>query len=915
MKTLLIYIILAFVCSGTFLYSQSITEDDVRAMDTSSNTAQRAGQEQAIQNQINSKTIKNVVSPDRLRENPDVNLAESIGRLPGISLIRSSGEGTGFVIRGLLPRYTMISLNGIILPSTNVNDRSTSISGISQYAIQDVEVYKSLTADMDANSAAGAINLTLRKAPESFHLNAMVRGGYNQLNNYWGNSNLYGEISNRFFNKKLGLLVSLNAENVNRSMHAMAAGYGIQSGNPDGDILLNNVTLNNIFSGFRRRSAVVSMDYNISPGTSLSFYGLYNNSQNDYTRQSKNYYLTGAGSVGYSFGNSPDNNSDILQTSLSGESKSGFLNFEADYGLAYSVGNSKNVNAKSWDFALNNSSSSENMDTEHRKMDPSEIVPLFSNDPDNLTDCWLTQLGVNSSKLKDENFTAYLNLSVPVKIGDLISGDIKFGAIYRVKNRSRDDQERYQNAVTNPFLPQMISDSLPWIKLENSRLTAEGLGDEPVNDFLKGEYNFGSGFNTGRLNEISNTWGEVSDHLYSQGPSVYLPVVGNISNLGYIQNVTDCLMNDQDLHENYLAGYIQPVLNFGKHVMFMPGFRYENTHSDMKGYKVTIPLLPQSGYNAIPTDSISDTRSDQFFLPMIHMRIIPTDNFYMHFSYTQTLSRPDFNSISPSTSISTGFSPYSYSASSPGLKPELWTNIDAQFSLHGNKIGLISVTGFYKTVRDKIWSRSYPRIKGDPVIEPFPDNAIVNVSVWENNQYPTHLEGIELEWRTSFFYLPRPLNFFTLCVNYTYTHSETSYPYTQMRLETPAGGVVPSIVRVDSATKGPMLFQPKNIVNASLGFNFRGFNAWVSFQYNGLLCYGKNYGSVPRLDGLKDHFYRWDLQLSQKFSIAKLTGFEVIACIANLSDFTETQHLRGDIRPTYQENYGMSVDLGVRYGF
>jgi hypothetical protein len=112
-----------------------------------------------------------------------------------------------------------------------------------------------------------------------------------------------------------------------------------------------------------------------------------------------------------------------------------------------------------------------------------------------------------------------------------------------------------------------------------------------------------------------------------------------------------------------------------------------------------------------------------------------------------------------------------------------------------------------------------------------------------------------------------------------------------------------------------MLYQPKNIANVSLGFNFKGFNAWLSFQYNGLIYTEKNYRGAPRLDGQKDYFYRWDLQLTQKFKIAKVPGFEVLANIANISDFTESQRLRGDSRYTYQENYGMTVDLGVRYRF
>jgi hypothetical protein len=191
----------------------------------------------------------------------------------------------------------------------------------------------------------------------------------------------------------------------------------------------------------------------------------------------------------------------------------------------------------------------------------------------------------------------------------------------------------------------------------------------------------------------------------------------------------------------------------------------------------------------------------------------------------------------------------------------------------------------------------------------------VNVSIVENHPYTVYVQGLEFEWQTSFYYLPKPFNYFTLSANYTYSHSETTYPYTILKNVTPPGGGRPVATRIDSTITGPMLYQPKHIANISLGFNFKGFNVWLSYQYNGLIYTGINYMGAPRLDSQKDFFNRWDLQLTQKFAIRKLKGFEVVANIANISDFTESQRLTGDMRPTYRENYGLTVDLGLRFRF
>jgi hypothetical protein len=68
-------------------------------------TAQAAGQKEAINRQLSSMPIVNIVSRARIQELPDANAAESVSRLPGVSLIRTGGEGSKVVIRGLSPQY------------------------------------------------------------------------------------------------------------------------------------------------------------------------------------------------------------------------------------------------------------------------------------------------------------------------------------------------------------------------------------------------------------------------------------------------------------------------------------------------------------------------------------------------------------------------------------------------------------------------------------------------------------------------------------------------------------------------------------------------------------------------------------------------------------------------------------------
>ncbi|HYA12730.1 MAG TPA: carboxypeptidase-like regulatory domain-containing protein, partial [Syntrophales bacterium] len=82
-------------------------------------TAQAQGQMQAINTQLTSNTIINVVSSEKIHELPDDNAATALSRLPGVSLM----NGDQVVIRGVQAKLNQILINGIELPSTDMNTR------------------------------------------------------------------------------------------------------------------------------------------------------------------------------------------------------------------------------------------------------------------------------------------------------------------------------------------------------------------------------------------------------------------------------------------------------------------------------------------------------------------------------------------------------------------------------------------------------------------------------------------------------------------------------------------------------------------------------------------------------------------------------------------------------------------------
>ena len=112
-------------------------------------TAQARGQMDAINKQLKAKSIKNIISSDRIQELPDANAAEAVARVPGVSIRREGGEGNKVVIRGLSPKYNKVTVNGTNLASTDADDRSTDLSMISQYMLEGIEVTKAGTPDQE----------------------------------------------------------------------------------------------------------------------------------------------------------------------------------------------------------------------------------------------------------------------------------------------------------------------------------------------------------------------------------------------------------------------------------------------------------------------------------------------------------------------------------------------------------------------------------------------------------------------------------------------------------------------------------------------------------------------------------------------------------------------------------------------
>ena len=159
-------------------------------------TAQAKGQMDAINKQLNAKSLVNIIFSDRIQELPDANAAETVARVLAFPF-EEGGEGNKVVIRGLSPKYNNITVNGVKLASTDNDNRSTDLSMISQYMLDGIEVTKAGTPDQDADVLGVRLTSYLKKLNLA-STEILLPRMYNGLKDSYDDNKLVLDLSNRF---------------------------------------------------------------------------------------------------------------------------------------------------------------------------------------------------------------------------------------------------------------------------------------------------------------------------------------------------------------------------------------------------------------------------------------------------------------------------------------------------------------------------------------------------------------------------------------------------------------------------------------------------------------------------------------------------------------------------------------------
>jgi iron complex outermembrane recepter protein len=119
---------------------------------------------------------------------PDLNLAESLQRIPGVAITRTYGEGAQITVRGLSGLYTRVRVNGMEARGAVGNNagRNFDFNVFASELFNSIVVHKTATADLDEGSLGAVVDLNTARAfnyKEGFTLVVGGNGVYNDLSN------------------------------------------------------------------------------------------------------------------------------------------------------------------------------------------------------------------------------------------------------------------------------------------------------------------------------------------------------------------------------------------------------------------------------------------------------------------------------------------------------------------------------------------------------------------------------------------------------------------------------------------------------------------------------------------------------------------------------------------------------------
>ncbi|MBT1704611.1 TonB-dependent receptor [Chryseosolibacter indicus] len=733
-------------------------------------TGMMQGQQRALNQQRSAENIKNVVSADQIGRFPDPNVAEALQRVPAVNIERDQGEGRYVLVRGLAPQFTNISINGEQIPSPEAGVRFVALDAIPADQLASIEVSKALTPDMDGDAIGGNVNLITRTAQSSSpSISASALAGYNQL---VGRTNLQGslEVSKRFFNDKLGIMLNSSYYETDRGSDNWER--------DDNDLELRDYDLVRTRLGLSG-----TIDYRFNGSNEVYFRTIYNKFT-DHELRRRYIFVPNIDDSPFEENNIERFTKDRLEkqmvSSFNLGAKHNFPHFSLDYEAAYAeaiqdtpfdveVGSVAEVDQLAIDF------------TSDKDFPQFSVDDLPHTSPSNVyldnSIYKFDEFVMGRTYATDINKTAKINLMFPLKSGNA-SGSIKLGGKVRMKEKKYDVSE-------NVFSWEGGNVSFPGF--EEGNYTLEKFqGGTVDNNFLDNRYQLRANADPAKVirhfNQNKNGYElDVESKLAAEAIEAY------------------------QASEDVYAGYLMSKWQISK-LMILGGIRYEKTNVSYDSKEVIYDFQG----NLEEIIPVSGSTNYYFVLPQLHLKYSLKENTNIRLAATRSYARPNFQDIIPSQEIELnsreGF------VGNPALKPVEATNLDFMTEHYFGANGILSGGVFYKKLNNFIFNRRFQTSN-------YPGAQGVDLTLTQaQNGEDASLFGFEIAYQHNLTFLPGVLKDLSIYANYTFTYSNAD---------------IQSRNDLSKSESIRLPGQAKNIGNLSIAYDWKRLNIRISSNFNG----------------------------------------------------------------------------------
>ena len=858
-------------------------------------TAQAVGQRAAINRQLTSNTIINVVSAEKIHELPDDNAATALSRLPGVSLM----NGDQVVIRGVEAKLNQVLINGIQLPSTDMNDRATNLGFISSNMLSGIEVIKALTPDLDANAIGGVVNLQLREAPENFHFDVLAQGNYNAQDRTTDNHKFWMSASNRFFNNKLGVFLQANADRSDVGNQQANVGYGVYGKGPSAygqqTYQLTSANMEADVDRIENNGASLILDYKL-PNGKIILQNTLAHTFADNRHYINRLNFSGTSQVFYTMFRERYGK-DLYVNSLQAENNFGDLKAQVSLSHSFSDRYSKirygdpgqnwqfnNATGTQAPYGLDANGLPKDFNNQLLTLTMNSVYGIFDNlnpaDADSSTlEGWVT---ASTQAFHQHLYNASLDLTLPVTFSKDISAKFKAGGKFVRTTRTNDPNSFFSGsgeadtyAAVKNFFPGITNTENNHVRYTSVWQYAPKRGSY----FLSDEYNFKHGFQYEFAAPLMDAWMTASEKGWTP-----------------ISKWSETWHNDFRGAEIFSAGYLMGTFDLFSRLTLIAGLRYEfyNMNYAANFTYVTHGVYGDAVSNAnnsiksvidstlLPAKYYTVDRNDNNVFPDVLLKYKVNDWSDVRFAYTNGISRPDYLAILPKTYFVTDAN--TMEVGNPRLKPTTVQNFDLGVSFYSNEIGLLTIGGFTKRLENEAFSQTVFYQYASLYDIPVPDSALwadykltpplpaTPLSTTINNTHPGYIKGVEIDWQTNFWYLPKPFNSLVLDINYTKASSEMDYhqviPHDSSYIDDHHRKIT-VYYNTDTVRNARLLHQANDVLNVALGIDYKGFSGRISFNMQGNVI--NSVGSRPETDRYTGNIYRWDFTIKQQLPIDGLS--------------------------------------------